>query len=59
MRPAGTKAPLEHAFALAVCLFVTGMAFLVEPAATRWVVFGVGVFMTVSVLVATLYPVRD
>jgi hypothetical protein len=59
MRPAASKAPLEYLFANATCLFVLGMSFLVSPPATRYVVFSVGVVMTVSVLIASLWPVRD
>jgi hypothetical protein len=59
MRPAASKAPLEYLFALATCLFVVGTSFLVDPPATRWVVFAVGVVMSVSVLAVSLRPVRD
>lgn len=59
MRPAASKAPLDFLFAFAVCALVIGTSFAVEPAITKWVVFGSGVFMAVAVLVAAVYPVRD
>jgi hypothetical protein len=58
MRPAAAKAPGEFLFAFAVCATVIGTSFAVEPASTMWVVFAVGVFMFVSVLVAAVKPVR-
>jgi len=60
MRPAFTKAPLEYLFALATCLFVVVTSLLwVDPPATMWVVFGCGVVMTVSVLIVSLWPIRN
>lgn len=60
MRPAFMKAPLEYLFALGTCLFVVVTSWLwVDPPATMWIVFAVGVVMTVSVLIASLWPVRD
>jgi hypothetical protein len=59
MRPAASKAPFDYLFAFAVCVVVIGTSFVVKPATTEWVVFGVGVFMAVSVLVAAAKPVRD
>jgi hypothetical protein len=58
MRPAASKAPGEFLFAFAVCATVIGTSFAVKPPSTEWIVFGVGVFMFVSVLVAALKPVR-
>ena len=60
MRPAASRAPLEYLFALATCLFVVITSLLwVDPPATKWVVFSVGMVMTLSVLVVSLWPVRD
>lgn len=59
MPSAAQKAPLDYLFALLICATTVGTAFLVDPPATRWVVFSVGVVMTVAVLVAAAKPVKS
>jgi NADH:ubiquinone oxidoreductase subunit H len=59
MRPAVTKAPVEFLFALVIAATVVGTSFVVKPAATKWVVFGVGVALVLSIAVAALKPIRD
>jgi hypothetical protein len=59
MQPAIKKSPVDYLFALAVSGFVAGGAFAVKPAATKWIVFGVGVFMVLTVLIAAARPIRD
>ena len=59
MQPAAKKAPFDYLFALVISLCPLGMSFVVTPDETRWVVFAVGVVMTVTVLGAALRPVRD
>ena len=56
--PAITKAPLEYLFALAISAAAVVLSFLVKPAETQWVVFGVGVAMVLSVLAAAAKPTR-
>ena len=59
MPPAASKAPFDYLFALFVCAVVVGCSFAVKPPETRWIVFGVGIFMGVSVLLAALRPSRS
>jgi hypothetical protein len=56
--PAFTKGPLDYLFALAISLAAVFLSFPVEPQETRWVVFGVGVFMTLTVVLAALKPTK-
>jgi hypothetical protein len=59
MPPAASKAPLDYLFALAVCAVVVIVSFWVQPSETRWIVFGVGIFMGVSILAAAAKPTRS
>jgi len=54
--PAIAKAPLDYLFALVISLGAVGMSFLVDPPETKWIVFAVGLIMTVSVLAAAAKP---
>jgi hypothetical protein len=56
--PAFTKGPLDYLFALAVSLAAVFLSLPVEPQETRWVVFGVGIFMTLTVVFAALRPTK-
>jgi protein-S-isoprenylcysteine O-methyltransferase Ste14 len=58
MPPAASKAPLDYALALVICLITIGVSFKVEPSETRWIVFGVGVVMAVAVAAVALRPNR-
>ncbi|MGH9061707.1 MAG: hypothetical protein ACRDZY_19670 [Acidimicrobiales bacterium] len=59
MQPAAKKAPLDFLFALVISLCPLVLSFFVQPDTTRWIVFAVGVVMTLSVLAAALRPVKD
>ena len=56
--PAISKAPLDYLFALAISAGAIIGSFFVKPAETEWVVFGVGVVMTLSVLLAAAKPTK-
>jgi hypothetical protein len=56
MPPAAKRAPGEILFALVICACPIVLAFLVKPALTKWIVFGVGVVMFTSVLGYALKP---
>ncbi|MGI8493113.1 MAG: hypothetical protein ACR2KC_06570 [Acidimicrobiales bacterium] len=58
MPPAAKSAPADYLFALAVSAVVVGTSFLVEPALTRWIVFGVGVAMVLGVLAVGMKPAK-
>lgn len=59
MPPEAKKAPLDYLFAFLMAASPIIGSFWVEPPETRWVVFGVGVFMTLSVLVVAAKPVKS
>jgi NADH:ubiquinone oxidoreductase subunit H len=59
MPPAASKAPFDYLFALVIALITVGVSFKVEPAETRWIVFGVGVGMAVAVALVALKPSRQ
>jgi hypothetical protein len=42
----------HYLFALLITLIVTGLAFPIQDAGEKWVVFAVGVLMDVSILIA-------
>ena len=58
MRPIALEAPGEWLFALLMAISPIIGAIWVEPAVTKWIVFGVGVAMTIGVVVAGLRPVK-
>jgi hypothetical protein len=58
MRLTVQKAPGEILFALLMAVSPIVGSFWVDPAVTRWIVFGVGCAMTVAVLMVALRPVR-
>jgi hypothetical protein len=58
MKPAALKAPLDYLFAFVVSVATVALSFLCDPRSTGWIVFAVGVVMTISVLAAGLRPVR-
>ncbi len=55
--PAVSRAPWDYLLALVICLGPVVGSFVVDPPETRWVVFGVGVFMFLSVAIAAARPV--
>jgi hypothetical protein len=55
--PAILKAPFDYLLALVICLGPVFGSIVVEPPLTRWIVFGVGVGMFLSVLIAAARPV--
>jgi general stress protein CsbA len=58
MPPAASKAPFDYVLAMVICLITIGVSFKVEPTETRWIVFGVGVAMAVTVAAVALRPNR-
>lgn len=59
MPAALSKSPFDFLLALAIAAVVMGTSFVVRPATTEWIVFGVGASMFISVLAVALKPVRD
>lgn len=59
MRPAASKAPADYLAALAVAALVMVVTIWVKPPTTRWLVFGVGAVMFLSVAAAALRPGRS
>lgn len=58
MPPAASKGPVDYLAAAAVGVLVMVVTIWVEPASTRWIVFGVGALLFVSVLAAAARPTR-
>jgi hypothetical protein len=58
MRLTIQEAPGEILFALLMAVSPIVGSFWVDPDVTKWIVFGVGVAMTVGVLLVALRPVR-
>jgi hypothetical protein len=58
MRPVALEAPGEWLFALLMAISPIIGAIWVEPDVTKWIVFGVGVVMTIGVALAGLRPVK-
>jgi hypothetical protein len=59
MRPVALEAPFEWFFALLMAASPIVGAIWVTPDTTKWVVFGVGVFMVLCVIIAGLRPARS
>jgi hypothetical protein len=59
MPPAASRAPGEYLLALLFAASPIVGSIWVTPSETRWVVFGVGVFMVVSVLLAAAKPIKS
>jgi hypothetical protein len=58
MRPIALDAPGEWLFALLMAASPIIGSIWVEPAITKWIVFGVGVAMVLGVIIAGLRPVK-
>jgi hypothetical protein len=58
MRPIALSAPGEWLFALLMAASPIIGAIWVEPPATKWAVFGVGVLMVIGTVIAGLRPVK-
>jgi hypothetical protein len=58
MRLTIQEVPGEILFALLMAVSPIVGSFWVDPDVTKWIVFGVGVAMTVGVLLVALRPVR-
>lgn len=52
------KSPFEMLFAILMAASPIIGSFWVDPAVTRWIVFGVGAAMTVVTIAVALKPVR-
>jgi hypothetical protein len=59
MRPVALEAPGEWLFAVLMAISPIIGAIWVEPEVTKWIVFGVGVAMTIGVILAGLRPVKQ
>ena len=58
MRPIALQAPGEWLFALLMAASPMIGSIWVTPDVTKWIVFGVGAFVSLAVIVAGLRPVR-
>jgi hypothetical protein len=58
MRLTAQNSPGEYLFALLMAISPIVGSFWVDPAVTRWIVFAVGVAMTVGVILVALKPIR-
>ncbi len=58
MHPIALNAPGEWLFALLMAASPIVGSFWVTPDVTRWIVFGVGVAMTIGTALAGLRPVK-
>jgi hypothetical protein len=58
MRPAIASSPGEYLFALLMAASPIVGSVWVEPAITKWIVFGIGCAMVLGVLVVALRPIR-
>ncbi|MDA8063111.1 MAG: hypothetical protein M0T80_11900 [Actinomycetota bacterium] len=59
MPPTAPKGRVDYLAALAVTVLVMVVTIWVKPPTTRWLVFGVGAVMFVSVALAALRPSRS
>ena len=55
--PAILKAPFDYVLALVICLGPVIGSIVVKPPLTRWIVFGVGIVMFLTVAIAAARPV--
>lgn len=58
MRLTAQDSPFEYFFALLMAVSPIIGSIWVDPATTRWIVFGVGCVMTVAVILVALRPVK-
>lgn len=58
MRLTAQDSPFEYFFALLMAVSPIIGSIWVDPATTRWIVFGVGCAMTLAVILVALRPVK-